>query len=174
MRAVAHGATFAHCFVLENERLGLFAMTGGAGLVQARQGQSSGWLHDVRPVRIVTLRAVHLAFENAMMMRQVEFGPGLQMAIETHRRVGAGIENELPAAAANGDVLAARAVTSFASADAGFHVRRKVQPGMSARGECCDVIGMASQAGLIADESRAGNFGGNNNTARQSRAGIKD
>ena len=71
---VAGGATVTEGLVLENEWAALFAMTLRATLVQARHGESAGGLHDVVPVRVVTIDAVHHAFDDGMMLRKPELG----------------------------------------------------------------------------------------------------
>jgi hypothetical protein len=130
VRAMTNSAAFAQGFVFKNEWLGLFAVTGGAGLVQSRHGEAAGRFQDVSPVRVVTLNAIHPAFDHGMMLRQVEFRMGFEMAIEARGCVFAGIKNELPASAANGDVFTAGAVTRFATARADFGIGRKVHSRM--------------------------------------------
>ena len=71
---VAGGATVTDGLVLENEWPALFAMTLRATLVQARHGESAGGLHDVVPVRVVTIDAVHHPFDHGMMLRKPELG----------------------------------------------------------------------------------------------------
>jgi hypothetical protein len=69
VRIVAGGASFAHRFVLVDEGAGLLAMTFRALLVHARHRETAGRLHDFVPVRIVALYAIHLAFNDGMMLR---------------------------------------------------------------------------------------------------------
>lgn len=72
MRVVAGGASFAHGLVLVNEGAGLFTMTFRALLIHARHGEAAGGLHDFLAVRIVALRAIHAAFDDGMMLGQIE------------------------------------------------------------------------------------------------------
>jgi hypothetical protein len=85
-------------------------------LVQARHGEAAGGFHDVRAVWVVALDAVHPAFEDGMMLRQIEFGVGFQMTVETSGWVFAGIDDEFSPSTTGFDVFAARAVTGFATA----------------------------------------------------------
>lgn len=164
--AVTNRAALTHRFVLEDERLDLIAMTLCAGLIESRHGEATGGLHDVRAVRVMALDATHFAFEDGMMLREVELGVGFDVAIQTARRVLAWIENKFSPPAAAGDVQAAGAVTSFAAARAHFGVWDEMHPRVRTGGELPDVIGMARQAGLVADVIGARNFGGDDDLAR--------
>src|ERR1043166_2351408 len=73
MRAVAGHATFTQRRVFENYRLGLFPMALGAGLVQAGHRESARRFHDVLAVGIMELHTVHLAFDDGMVLGQMEF-----------------------------------------------------------------------------------------------------
>ena len=163
---VTNGAAFAHGFVLEDEGLGLVAMTLGAGLVEASHRKTGGGFHDVGAVRVMALNAIHFAFKHGMMLRQVEFGVGFEMAIQTTRRVFAGVENKFPPPTAAGDVLAAGAVACFAAAWASFGVRPEMHPRVRTSGKLAHVVGVAGQAGLIAHVVASGNFCGNDDVAR--------
>ena len=110
MRLVTNSATFSQRLMLENERPRLIPMAVGAILIQARHRQSAGGLEDVRPVRVMTLHAVHPPLDNRMMLRQIELGPGLQVAFETRTWIFPRIDNEFPAAASALNVLAPRAM----------------------------------------------------------------
>ncbi len=62
----------------------------------------------------MTLDTIHPAFEDRMMLRQVELGVRLEMAVEAGRGVFARIHDKFPAPAAAGDVFASRTVTRLA------------------------------------------------------------
>ena len=157
MRVVTSGATFAHGFVLENDRPRLLAMTLGAAFIEPRHRESSRWLENVAAVRVVALHAVHVAFDDGMMLRQIEFSLSFEVALKTRRRVFVRIDDEL-AAAADFDVFAARAVTGFAAGLA-FHAGNfKMHPRVRAAREHAHVFRMAIQAGLVPDIGGAGNF----------------
>lgn len=83
MRIVANGAAFAHCRVLEDDWPGLLPVTLGAALVQACHRQPTRWFHNVHPVRIVALDAIHFALNDGMMLWEMEFRPGFRMTLET-------------------------------------------------------------------------------------------
>ena len=118
VRAMARGATFAQGFVLEDEWPALFAVTLRALFVQARHGEAAGGFHDVVPVRVVALHAIHVAFNDRMMLRQVEFRMDIDVALKTRPWVLAGIHDEPAAAAADAHVFAGWAVAGFAAAHA--------------------------------------------------------
>jgi hypothetical protein len=166
VRTVTNSAAFAHRFVLEDERLGLVTMTLRARLIESRHREAASGLHDVRAVRIVALDTTHFAFEDGMMLREAELGVGFDVAIQTARRVFAGIENEFPPATAAGDVQTTRAVTGFTAARADFGVWDEMHPRVRTGGELPDVIGVTGQTGLVADVIGAGNFGGDDDLAR--------
>lgn len=130
-------------------------MTFGAGLVATRHGQTSRWFHDVSPVGIMALHAVHFAFDDGMMVRQVKFRVGLKVTFETCRGIAPRIDNKPAAAAAAGDMFAARAVARFATVV--WLSCESVQPQsrMRAGDETPGVVGVALKAGLIADIGRA-------------------
>jgi hypothetical protein len=107
VRLMANSATLSQRLVLENKWPSLFPMTLGAGLVEPRHGQAARRFHDVHSVRIMTLRAVHLCFQDGMMLGQFEFGVRFEVAREASSRVLAGVNNEVPTATAHCDMLAA-------------------------------------------------------------------
>lgn len=118
---VADRATFTQRGVFENERPGLFAVTLGAIFIESRHGKAAGGFHNVHAMGIVALDAVHLAFDHGMMLRQVEFGAGFLVALETSFGLLAGINDEFFQAAApgHGNVFASRAVAGFTAVLAG-------------------------------------------------------
>jgi len=85
-------------------------MTLRAAFVQPRHGQSAGAFENIATMRIVALRAIHPAFNHGMMLRQIEFSPSRQVALETRAGIFSGIDNEF-ASAARGNVFAAGTVT---------------------------------------------------------------
>lgn len=115
VRVVAGGATVAQSFVLEDVGLTLFAVTLGAGLVEARHREAAGGLHDVVTMRVVALHAIHHAFNDRMMLGEVKFGVDVEMALKTGGRIFAWIHDETTSSAADADVFAGRAVTGFAT-----------------------------------------------------------
>lgn len=72
VRNVTSGAPFPHRFVLEDKVPRLLFVTLGAGLIQLGHSQSTRRLHNILPVGIVTIDAVHLALEHRMMRGQAK------------------------------------------------------------------------------------------------------
>jgi hypothetical protein len=83
MRTVASDAAFAQCVVREDKRPSLISMARGATLILPRHGQAAGGFHHVHPVRIVALDAIHPAFNNRVVLRKVELGLYVQVALKT-------------------------------------------------------------------------------------------
>lgn len=171
--AVTHGASLAQRLVLEHKRLRLVTMTIRTCLVQTPQTQAAGGFHHVRAVRVMALHAIHLPLEHGMMLWQAEFGVGVEMAIEARGRVPAGIENKLPAPAADFGMFATGAVTSFTAAWPNLGHRREMHPRVSTGRELPDVIGVALQTVLVADVIRAGNIRRHNDRTRHRGTGIR-
>ena len=157
VRIVTDGAALAEGLMLENEGPGLGLMALRAALILHRHGQSARGFKDVAAVRIVTVHATHVAFDDGMMLRQVEFALHIEMALETGFGIFAGIDDELRGAA-GADVFAAGAMAGFATAFAGHGRIFKVQTRMRTGGKFPDDVGMAIGAGPVAHIMRAGNF----------------
>ena len=104
-------AAFAQGFVLEHDTLRLRAMATGALLIQSRHRESARRLHDVLPVRVVALHAVHPAFAHGMVLREVELRVDFEVTCETRLRVAPWIHDEFSVPATNCDVFAARTMT---------------------------------------------------------------
>ncbi len=152
VRLMADHAAFAHGLMLKNMRARLLAVTLCTGFIQPRHRQPTRWLHDVQAVRIMALDAIHLAFDDRVMLRQVEFRVRFQMAGETSCRVFAGIDDELIAPATRLDMQAARPVTGFAPGLPGHFRTFKMNPRVRTGREGTDVIRVAQIAGLITNE----------------------
>src|SRR4029453_14236586 len=82
---------------------------------QARHGQTSGWLQNVPSMGIVTLNAVHALLQDRVVLGQVEFRMGLQMALEATVRIFARVQNKLSTAASRRDMFAAGTMAGFAA-----------------------------------------------------------
>jgi hypothetical protein len=72
VRVVTRRAAFAQRRMLKDEWLRLFAMALRAGVVQTSKRKSVVLLHDVPAMRVVALHAIHFAFGERMMLRQVK------------------------------------------------------------------------------------------------------
>ena len=122
MWRVAADAAFARCLVLEHKRSLLLAVALEARLVCAEQGKASALdrLWKTRPapfhgpafMRIVAIDAAHFAFQDGVMMGQLELGTHFEMALKTGIRRFARIDDGLGCAPAL-DVQASRSVTRF-------------------------------------------------------------
>lgn len=162
VRLMANDAAFAQRGVLEDERPRLLAVALGAGLVVAGERQAALGFHDVHAVRVMALDAVHLAFEDGVMLRKIELRVCLEMAGETGLRIAAGIDNELVGGI--GDVFAARAVAGFATLFADqaglFQVQARVRAGGKGAGDGCVTVGtdaVADKGGAL--DGRRGHDG---------------
>ena len=157
VRVVTDRASIVQGLVLEHERPRLFAVALSTAFVEPRHRESAGGFENIAAVRVVALHAAHVAFDDRMMLRQMEFGLGFEMALEAGRRVFAGIDDEL-AAAAGFDVLAARPVTGF-TAGLRFHAGGfKMHPRVRTAREHAHIFRMAILAGFVSDKGCAGNF----------------
>lgn len=93
MRRMANYAALAHGFVLIHKRTPLRGMALEAGLVLAHEGKAAAFerLLHIRPaafnrhsdMRIVAISTTHFAFQDRMMMRQLETCPHLEVTLET-------------------------------------------------------------------------------------------
>lgn len=118
VRLVADSAAFPHGPVLKNERAGLLTMAGRTCLVVPCHRQSAAWLKDVAAVWVMAVHTIHMAFDDRMMLRQLEFGLNIQMTTETSFRLFARVDDE-SGRSAGYDVPAAGTVTGFATCKSG-------------------------------------------------------
>jgi hypothetical protein len=130
VRVMANDATFPHRLVFENKGTGLLPMTLSAAFVLASHCQATLWLEDIRAMRIVALKAIHVPFIYRMPLRQMELRFDLRMALITRRRIFGRIHDELPAAAARFDMFASRAVARFTTGRAGHRRVLHLHPRM--------------------------------------------
>lgn len=170
VRTMANRAAFVQGFVFKNKGPGLGLMTLGAALVLPRHRQPARRFEDVAAVRIVAVHAIHVAFDDRVMVRQVEFRLHIEMALKTGLRFFAGVDDELRRAAGT-DVFAAGAMAGFAPALAGHPRVFKMQPRVGAGGKFPDDVRMAIGASAIADKMRAGNLERHHDGGRSSRTG---
>lgn len=159
MRAVADRAPFAQGFVLESKRPRLFPMALRTRFIQPGHGQAAGRLLDVAAMGIVAFHTIHTILHDGMVVREVDFGVNLQMALKTARWVFAGIDDEFAAPAARGDVLASSSVARFAPGHAGPFWIVLVKPAVRADREDTRNIRVAIETSLVPDERSAFDFG---------------
>ena len=96
VRRMATDATFPDRFVFEDEWSALRDVTLETGLVMAEQHGAPAFhglryigataFHSVTAMRVMAIGAAHFAFEDRMMMRQLESSPDFGVALETGRR----------------------------------------------------------------------------------------
>lgn len=113
VRTVADDAALAGGFMFERKWPSLGGMTLDAGLVLAGKLGAAA-LHGAALVRIMTIRAGHLAVQHLVGEWQAELGFGVEVALEASVRRFIGIQDGAGSAAGL-DVLAARAVAGFAA-----------------------------------------------------------
>lgn len=88
---MAHGASFSQRFMLVNEKSCLVLMALGAYRILGRKRPDSIRFNSVFSVRIVAIRATHLAFGDRMVVLQAERSFFIQMTLITGLRILPGI-----------------------------------------------------------------------------------
>ena len=172
--AVTHSAAFAHRFMFEDMWTALITMTRGAGLVYSCHSQScERGFHDVVPMGVMALNAVHLTFGEWMMLRQVELSASLKVALVAGFRLYAGIDDEFPPTTACGYMQAARTVAGFASVEISTLPCCDLNLRMATQCKGARDVGVAFEAGLVADEGRALDMGGRYQCAFDGAAGAE-
>lgn len=155
MRPMTRGAPFPHRFVLENKWTALLSMTLRASFIQAGHRKPSSRFHDVVPMGVMAAHAVHVPFDDRMMLRQVEFRMHIEMALKTRRRVLARVYDKTSPSAANAHMFARRSVTRFTPA----HMREfdivLVEAPVRAVWKRSRNIRVTLNAGSVADEIRS-------------------
>ena len=120
VRRVTTDAAFFQCFMLENEWTGLRGVTLETGFVLTEQ-QCSAAFHRLRQarssaldgatdVRIMAIRAAHLAFQHRMVMRHFKSSADFEVALEARVRRTARID-DLAFIATGRDMQTSRAMT---------------------------------------------------------------
>src|SRR5690348_6554597 len=99
-------------------------------------------------MRVVALHAIHFAFDDGMMLRQMKLGVHVKVAFVARLWIFARIDDEfLCSETSGGDVFAGRSVTRFASRLT-LHFRvAHVEPRMCAGGKSASDFGVAIGAG---------------------------
>lgn len=174
MLGVTTRATFAHGRVFKGHRLGLFPVTLGARLVDPRHCQTTRRFENLRTMRIVALNAVHLSFEDRMMLGKMELRLDIQMALQTGLRVFARIDDEVSAGGAQRSVFAARTVTGFTAILPGHAGTFQMQTAVRTRGKLSRNIPVTISADLVAHESRAFNVRGCHHRTAGGRTGVDE
>jgi hypothetical protein len=160
MRLMAGRTAVSQRLVLKGMRPGLFAVALRAPLIQSRHSQSSSGFHNVEPMRIVTLCAVHMPLGHWMVLRQIELRVRFQMTCEARCGIAAGIDDELAPSATDGRVPATRPVARFATRLARACHRSEMQSGVRAARKHPHIIGMALVTNPVPHEGRPLDFRG--------------
>jgi hypothetical protein len=159
VNAMARCAALAHRRMLEHKRSRLRPVTLGTRLIRAAHGKTTSRLENVAAMWIVTLDAVHFAFDDGMVLRQMELSLDRTVAFKTGGRIAAGIDNEFSSAATTGDVETARPVArltaSLPRGPAVFETNAGVGTGRKNSGD----ISVALGAATVANKSGSRNLG---------------
>ena len=156
MDTVTTDATFAHSLVIKHVRPGLFAMALRTNIVHACDTHALR-IVDVLTVGVVAANTGHPAFFERMMIRQIELGFLVDMALETGFRVFAWIDNELAFAATGIDVETAGTVAAFAAlARNAFFLTGDLDPRVLGKFKISNLFFVTGRTSVHADVLRAG------------------
>lgn len=156
MNTVTIDAAFAYGLVIEHVRPGLFAMALRANIVNTRDAHAFR-IVNVITVRVVTADTGHPTFFERMMIRQIELGFLVDMALETGFRVFAWIDNELAFAATGIDVETAGTVAAFAAlAGNAFFLTGDLDPRVLGKFKISNLFFVTGRTSVHADVLRAG------------------
>jgi hypothetical protein len=151
------GAALAQGFMFKNERPGLGLVALRATLILPGHGKAAFRFENIAAMRVVAVHAIHVAFDDGVVLGQVEFGLHIEVALKTGVGFFSGIDDEICRAAGT-DMLAAGTVTGFASALAGHGGIFDMQTRMRAAGKFADNFHMTIGARPVANIVRTGNF----------------
>ena len=125
-------------------------------------------------VRVVALDAVHHPFDDGMMLRELEFGVDVQVALKAGGGILAGIDDEATATATDAHMFAGGAVARFTAANGCELDVVLAEAAMGAGGERAGNVRVAIDAGGVADVMRAFNTGRSVDGFLERRAGGKE
>jgi hypothetical protein len=174
VRIMANGASFPHGLVFEDKGTRLFAMALGAVFIESSHGQAARRLENIRPVRVVALHTIHSPLGHRMMLRQLELGMGLKMALKTRRRFLSWVDDEFAASTTRFNVLASRPMARFATClachcPAAFDMHSRMGTGREHAGD----IRMTIETGLVSDIRGAWNLRRRDDCSCNRRTGIE-
>ena len=149
-------------------------MTFGALLIEAGHREAAARFRDLVAVRIVALNAIHAAFDHGMMLGEIKLRVNIEMALETGARIFARIDDEAAASTTHFNVLARRTVAGFAAGDVREFDVVFVQLAVGTGWEEARDVGVALDAGSIADVVCALDMGRGNNGAADRGAGHEN
>jgi hypothetical protein len=171
VRLMADSASFAQCFVFENERASLLAMALSAPFIQTSHHQSPAPLVNIHSVRIVTLGAIHFAFPDRVMLRQINFGMSLQMALQAGGRVVTRINDQPTAPPACRHMPAARTMACLAAGRPREAGPFKVHSSMGTGREYAGNVGVTLRTNFVANEGSSRNGRWRDDSALHGRTG---
>lgn len=146
-------AAFTQGFVFEYEAPRLISVTFGAGLVDATVRQSTLGIECIPTVGIVTVHAVHFAFDDEVMVGQAKLRMGLQVTVEAGVGLLSRIHDEfVDSLSAARNMPATGPMTRFATGLAGACIAGFMEQSVRARREHSGVIGVTVCAGAVPDE----------------------
>jgi len=169
---MANRAALAQGFVLEHIRTRLLAVALRATLVLPGHGQPAVRFENITAMRIVAWHATHVSFDDRVMLRQIEFGLNIQMALETRRGIIGRVDDEF-CVAAGFNVFAAGTMAGFTAGLANHGRVLKMNPRMRTGGKFPDDLRVTIQAGLVSDTMRAGNFQRHHHFSGRGGTGIQ-
>jgi hypothetical protein len=146
--------------MLKNKGPGLVLMALGAALVLLRHSQAASRFENVPAMRIMTVNATHVAFDDRVVLREIELALNVQMTLKTRLGVSAGIDNELSPTAGT-DVFTAGTVAGFTAALPGQGRIFRIQTRVGTGGKFPNNRRMTIGAGAVTDKVSARNFQGN-------------
>ncbi len=147
---------------------GLCRVTTRAGLLLAGESRATA-ANRTSLVRLVTVRATHLAFDHRMMRGKIELAARVEMTLEADIGRFAGIDHRV-CRTTGLDVKTSRPVTGFAADVLGV-CTLGFQPRMGRGGEITHEFGVTFRAGFRSDKLRAGNVRRRNHHALERGAG---
>jgi hypothetical protein len=171
---MTHRAPLPQGFVLKNKRPRLLPMTLSAILIQPRHCQAARRFENIAPVRIVALNAIHVTFNDRMMLRHPKFSLRLQMTLETSGWIFARVHNKFAAPTARFDMFAARPVARFATRLPAELCIIDMHTGMRTGRKYSGDIRVTLRTGAITDVSCSCNFQRRNYRPSQGRTGYCD
>jgi hypothetical protein len=153
-------AAFTKRVMAKDKRPRLIAMTLRATLVLPRHRQSASRFHDIHPMRIMALDAIHAAFQDWMMLGKMKLPLHIQVALKTGGWIFARIDDESFTAAQTRrrNMTAARTVTGFTPALPGHRRILRMEPRVRAGRKSPHNVRVTIGAGFVADIMRPGNF----------------
>jgi len=172
VNAMARCAALAHRRMLEHKWSRLRAVTLGAGLIWSSHGKATRWLENVAAVRVVTLDAVHFAFNDGMVLRQMELSLDRAVAFKTGGWIAAGVDNDFSSAATTGNVETARSVARLTASLPRGPAILEANAGVRAGREDSRNVGVTLRASAVTHKSGSRDLGSRCQRKRLGGTGV--